>query len=286
MKLFKNDILKSLYDSRAKQVGIFLALGMAIQHTTSNIEWIGLSQKSQELISNVGLSAAIGLTVGTVGVSALTELSEYISRSNVRKIEKDLGSKAFEIIDNKNSLSSLLTDESQVSNTIKIENNESLESILDKGIEAKKVKLDDIIPVLNEKVEPDEKETLKLNSADDIVIEVTKVKKKLPQSVLDKLVEKEADLYPESISIVNDFDDLNERKDPEIGTIKEDINIKENKIEPTIKESKAQESLSVKNTEIEMNIKKESKLIEIFNKKKSCNDLDIKRKNSIQNKLK
>lgn len=304
MQLFKDEISKELYKSRLKQVGTYVSLGLASIALTNDVSWLNVSQETQNLISKVGFSSAIGLTVGTLGYASLHELYEYQERSWSRKIEKTLGKEAFEIIDKKE----YQTTEENNQNNLKVDQKESIESIMNQGIEAKVKTLDDIIPTLNEEIievnNPPVKKELpsyildKLaNTADDfkekkeitdsienfvdkneriepiigkVNVQENKSKKVLEKYILDKLADNEEDLY-KTVSETK-------KREPIISSIIEDIKQIGDKIEPILK----QEELTVKNTEIEMNLKRDLPFFEKFKNKKSFNDIQLKSKNTIQ----
>lgn len=304
MQLFKDEISKELYKSRLKQVGTYVSLGLASIALTNDVSWLNVSQETQDLISKVGFSSAIGLTVGTLGYASLHELYEYQERSWSRKIEKTLGKEAFEIIDKKE----YQTTEENNQNNLKVDQKESIESIMNQGIEAKVKTLDDIIPTLNEEIievnNPPVKKELpsyildKLaNTADDfkekkeitdsienfvdkneriepiigkVNVQENKSKKVLEKYILDKLADNEEDLY-KTVSETK-------KREPIISSIIEDIKQIGDKIEPILK----QEELTVKNTEIEMNLKRDLPFFEKFKNKKSFNDIQLKSKNTIQ----
>lgn len=304
MQLFKDEISKELYKSRLKQVGTYVSLGLASIALTNDVSWLNVSQETQDLISKVVFSSAIGLTVGTLGYASLHELYEYQERSWSRKIEKTLGKEAFEIIDKKE----YQTTEENNQNNLKVDQKESIESIMNQGIEAKVKTLDDIIPTLNEEIievnNPPVKKELpsyildKLaNTADDfkekkeitdsienfvdkneriepiigkVNVQENKSKKVLEKYILDKLADNEEDLY-KTVSETK-------KREPIISSIIEDIKQIGDKIEPILK----QEELTIKNTEIEMNLKRDLPFFEKFKNKKSFNDIQLKSKNTIQ----
>lgn len=305
MQLFKDEISKELYKSRLKQVGTYVSLGLASIALTNDVSWLNVSQETQDMISKVGFSSAIGLTVGTLGYASLHELSEYQERAWSRKIEKTLGKEAFEIIDKKE----YQTIEENNQNNLKIEQKESVESIMNQGIEAKVKTLDDIIPTLNEEIIEENNVAVKkelpsyildklANSEDDfkeikeitndiesfvdkneriepsigkVNIQENKSKKVLEKYILDKLADNEEDLY-KTVSETK-------KREPIISSIIEDIKQIGDKIEPILKQ---EEELTVKNTEIEMNLTRDLPFFEKFKNKKSFDDIQLKSKNTIQ----
>ncbi len=339
MQLFKDEISKKMYAARMKQVGGYMALGLASVAATHDVSWITtISEQSQDLISKVGLASAIGISVGTGGYAALHELSEFVARKDERKIEKTLGAQAFEIQDKADKMANVVDVET--SNRVVIEQKESMQTLLDKGLEAKRKSLDDIIPTLDEIIVPEPEKQVEVIAEpivpEPVVATITEIEpevvvqnkepkapeiqedkasfqtKALPKSVLDKLADSMDDFNEkpvEKVAIVEEtpqiettkkalssyildklvdteeelFEPKSNRIEPTIRTLIEDVKEVGAKIEPVIK--KEEKPLEIKNTEIEMNLKKDLPLITLFNKKKSSAELSIKNKNSIQNAI-
>jgi hypothetical protein len=324
MQLFKDEISKKMYAARMKQVGGYMALGLASVAATHDVSWITtISEQSQDLISKVGLASAIGISVGTGGYAALHELSEFVARKDERKIEKTLGAQAFEIQDKADKMANVVDVET--SNRVVIEQKESMQTLLDKGLEAKRKSLDDIIPTLDEIIVPEPVVATITEIEPEVVVQNKEPKapeiqedeaafqtKALPKSVLDKLADSMDDFNEkpvEKVAIVEEtpqiettkkalssyildklvdteeelFEPKSNRIEPTIRTLIEDVKEVGAKIEPVIK--KEEKPLEIKNTEIEMNLKKDLPLITLFNKKKSSAELSIKNKNSIQNAI-
>lgn len=332
MQLFKDEISKKMYAARLKQVGGYMALGLASVAVTHDVSWITtLSEQSQNLISKVGLAGAIGISVGTGGYAALHELSEFVAKKEERKIEKTLGVQAFEIKDNVDKMVNVV--DVDASNRVTIDQKESMQALLDKGLEAKRKTLDDIIPTLDEVIQPEpekpqaviaevvevkpsitEPEAETSEPVKEAKIEETPLvqKKSLPNAVLDKLADSMDDFNVKPVDkveavvetpevtvskkalsayildkLVDTEDELFEPKskrvEPSINALIQDVKEVGSKIEPVIKSE--EKPLEVKNTEIEMNLKKDLPLIALFNKKKSSAELTIKNKNSIQNSI-
>lgn len=333
MQLFKDEISKKMYAARMKQVGGYMALGLASVAATHDVSWITtISEQSQDLISKVGLASAIGISVGTGGYAALHELSEFVARKDERKIEKTLGAQAFEIQDQTDKMANVI--DVDASNRVVIEQKESMQNLLDKGLEAKRKSLDDIIPTLDEIILSEPEKPVEVIV--EPVVATTEIKpevvsqneepkvpeikedvsafqtKALPKSVLDKLADsmddfnekpaEKAEIVEESPQVETTkkalssyildklvdteeelFEPKSNRIEPTIRTLIEDVKEVGAKIEPVIK--KEEKPLEIKNTEIEMNLKKDLPLITLFNKKKSSAELSIKNKNSIQNAI-